>query len=287
MRLISQTSQIIGAPAFFPTVWGWIKKWFDPITTSKIFILGHHEVLPTLKAFMDIDSIPKKYGGNLQFECGMMPVLDHAVKNVLDLTSPEIESLFLTAPVKWVDDVDSDMTAVGVGSVDGKERREKVATLHSFAKLALSRSNRPRMERTPTDFRPQSSSAQSTLQSAPVAQQNSSQQNMVLSSNIPALQGEPVPQLHQVSETKVPTGEFISNDPNVAEAQPVPQSQSITQAQLQELNGVPVAESVPLAQTQSNGSAPQSIVMPPPKVERTQTEFLTPAEEPSQLKAFP
>lgn len=23
---------IIGAPSFFPTVWGWIKRWFDPIT---------------------------------------------------------------------------------------------------------------------------------------------------------------------------------------------------------------------------------------------------------------
>ena len=32
--------QIIGAPAFFPTVWGWIKRWFDPNTTSKIFILS-------------------------------------------------------------------------------------------------------------------------------------------------------------------------------------------------------------------------------------------------------
>jgi len=23
---------IIGAPSFFPTVWSWVKKWFDPIT---------------------------------------------------------------------------------------------------------------------------------------------------------------------------------------------------------------------------------------------------------------
>src|SRR5438034_8056022 len=29
-------NQIIGAPSFFPTVWGWIKRWFDPVTTSKI-----------------------------------------------------------------------------------------------------------------------------------------------------------------------------------------------------------------------------------------------------------
>lgn len=26
---------IIGAPSFFPTVWSWIKKWFDPITVVR------------------------------------------------------------------------------------------------------------------------------------------------------------------------------------------------------------------------------------------------------------
>ena len=40
---------IIGAPSFFPTVWGWIKRWFDPITVSKIFIPVSytHLTLPT------------------------------------------------------------------------------------------------------------------------------------------------------------------------------------------------------------------------------------------------
>ena len=27
---------IIGAPSFFPTVWGWVKRWFDPITVVSI-----------------------------------------------------------------------------------------------------------------------------------------------------------------------------------------------------------------------------------------------------------
>lgn len=27
---------IIGAPSFFPTVWGWIKRWFDPITVVSL-----------------------------------------------------------------------------------------------------------------------------------------------------------------------------------------------------------------------------------------------------------
>ncbi|CAK7203164.1 hypothetical protein SEUCBS139899_005894 [Sporothrix eucalyptigena] len=71
---------IIGAPMFFSTVWGWIKRWFDPVTVSKIFILGHHEVLPTLLTFIDIKNIPKQYGGELEFNWGEMPNLDPAIR---------------------------------------------------------------------------------------------------------------------------------------------------------------------------------------------------------------
>ena len=248
---------------------------------------------------MDIDSIPKKYGGNLDFVCGKMPILDPAVKNVLDLSSPESEHLFLTAPVKWVDDVDGDMTAVGVGSVDGKERRETVATLHSFAKLALSRSNRPRYERTPTNSRPQSSVAAtsnlassnklaplSTMQGVPVLQQNPAYQTAALPLSMTAIQGDPTPQVHQVSETKVPIQDLPSDTPHTLEAQTIPQSQAITEAHLEQRNGVLAPEST-IAQTEINGAAPTSITMPPPKIQRTQTEFITPAEEPSQIQAFP
>ncbi|MCJ1426343.1 hypothetical protein MMC29_004246 [Sticta canariensis] len=126
---------IIGAPSFFPTVWGWIKKWFDPITTSKIFILSANEVLPTLTAFIDIANIPKKFGGDLDFESGMTPVLDPAVRAVLNLSSEstDAERLFLTAPVRWIDGPDGDLVALGVGSVNGVQRREMVATMHAHA----------------------------------------------------------------------------------------------------------------------------------------------------------
>ena len=236
---------------------------------------------------MDIDNIPKKYGGNLDFECGKMPVLDAAVKNVLDLASPDLEQLFLTAPVKWIDDVDGDMTAVGVGSIDGKERRETVATLHSFAKLALSRSNRPRIERAPTNTNPQSYLAGGASPSLPVFQQESKQQDMVSPPGMTVTSAEPVPQLHQVTETRVPIEEPTSNFRPPIEAQPLPQSQAITQGQLEDRNGVFTGNPVVPAQTGIDGPAPQMMAMPPPKFERTQTEFMTPAEEPSQMQAFP
>lgn len=117
-------------------MWGWIKKWFDPITTSKIFILGANDVKPTLAAFIDVANIPKKYGGELDFECGMLPVLDAPILKVLQLSSPEKASaapLFLAAPVRWVDGDNGDLIALGVGSNDGKPRREVMATLHAHA----------------------------------------------------------------------------------------------------------------------------------------------------------
>ena len=51
--------QIVGAPGFFPTVWGWVKRWFDPITVSKIFILSPQNVYSTLSQYIDHDNIPK------------------------------------------------------------------------------------------------------------------------------------------------------------------------------------------------------------------------------------
>ena len=283
-------TQIIGAPAFFPTVWGWIKKWFDPITTSKIFILAQHEVLPTLKAFMDIDSIPKKYGGNLDFECGKMPVLDSAVKDVLDMASPDLERMFLTAPVKWIDDIDGDMTAVGVGSIDGKERREKVATLHAFAKLALSRSNRSRSERSQKNVKTLQNQSTLTLpdpiQGLSVVQRNPQPPTPAAHPGATIDQIEPVTQLHQVSEIKVPTEDLAATYVST-ESPIISQSHAIIQDPPAKLNGVIPPESAPPVQTAANGPVPQSIAMPPPKIERTLSEFVTPAEEPSQIQAFP
>ncbi|KAI9815750.1 MAG: hypothetical protein M1827_002146 [Pycnora praestabilis] len=123
---------IIGAPSFFPTVWGWIKRWFDPITVSKIFILAHHEVKPTLLSYIDLENIPRQYGGTLDFKFGDLPNIEPAVQNILDWSTPE--HTFPLGPVKWIHDEKDDRTAVAVGSMDGKERRMLVASLHPQGK---------------------------------------------------------------------------------------------------------------------------------------------------------
>ncbi|KAJ5176903.1 uncharacterized protein N7482_002780 [Penicillium canariense] len=117
---------IIGAPAFFPTVWGWIKRWFDPVTTSKIFILSAAEVKPTLTSFMDPASFPQKYGGELEWQWGDMPNLDEPARELLqNLEQSAVEGTekkhILKGPVLFKGD-----TIEVLGTEDGKRRRETI-----------------------------------------------------------------------------------------------------------------------------------------------------------------
>jgi hypothetical protein len=125
------TAQIIGAPSFFPTVWSWIKRWFDPVTVSKIFILSQSEVLPTLEKFIPIENVPKLYGGKLDFNWGDLPVLEPALADTLDWlgdsTKPESRSI-LTGPLKWLpSSISGRMDLVLVGTKNGKPNKRVVA----------------------------------------------------------------------------------------------------------------------------------------------------------------
>ncbi|KAI9701968.1 MAG: hypothetical protein M1836_001312 [Candelina mexicana] len=121
---------VIGAPSFFPTVWSWIKKWFDPVTTSKIHILGGGDVRNTLLNFVDPADLPKKYGGELDWEFGMTPILDPNARQAVG----ELEKgshHWVEGPVIWQFAQGQEPKAVAVGSVAGKDRREVVAVMHT------------------------------------------------------------------------------------------------------------------------------------------------------------
>lgn len=123
---------LIGAPSFFPTVWGWVKRWFDPITVSKIFILSASEVKPTLLQYMDEENIPKKYGGKLDFKFGDMPMLEPAIADSLewhDETRKGGFRSFPTGPIKWQTGSDGKMQAVAVGSKNGTKRNITLAEI--------------------------------------------------------------------------------------------------------------------------------------------------------------
>jgi hypothetical protein len=123
---------IIGAPAFFPTVWGWIKRWFDPITVSKIFILSPGNVLPTLSQYIDVENIPKKYGGNLDFEWGQMPNLEPEIDAAFKWEHPNVQNgrnTFPTGPIAWEKGENGELKAVAVGHENGKPRHRTVFTI--------------------------------------------------------------------------------------------------------------------------------------------------------------
>jgi hypothetical protein len=124
--------QIVGAPGFFPTVWGWVKRWFDPITVSKIFILSPAIVYSTLSQYIDHENIPKKYGGGLDFEWGSMPNIEPAIEEVMKWENPDTQNgkkTFPIGPIRWEEGPNGEMQAWGVGSENGQPRRKLVFTI--------------------------------------------------------------------------------------------------------------------------------------------------------------
>lgn len=130
---------LIGAPSFFPTVWGWVKRWFDPITVSKIFILSAANTKSTLLEYIDEDKIPIKYGGKLDFKFGDMPMLEPGIADNVewkeDVRQGKWRS-FPTGPIKWTRDASGNMVAVAVGSENGQKRNKVIAGLKPSDKAA-------------------------------------------------------------------------------------------------------------------------------------------------------
>ncbi|TKA55677.1 hypothetical protein B0A55_13059 [Friedmanniomyces simplex] len=135
---------VVGAPGFFNTVWEWAKRWFDPITVSKIFILNDKTMLSTLEKYIDRDNIPKKYGGTLDWSFGNMPFLEPSIADSLRWKTDVHEKGHRTlpkGPIRWQYDDNGDLVATAIGSENGKPRNSVIAGLHpqaGVATLALS-----------------------------------------------------------------------------------------------------------------------------------------------------
>ena len=95
-------------------------------------MLSTHNVKPILEKFIDPANIPKKYGGELPYEFGMMPIFDDTLKQQMEWTVPG-QGTWPQGPMMWMNGEGQDQVAVAVGSVNGKQRREPVATLHARA----------------------------------------------------------------------------------------------------------------------------------------------------------
>ncbi|KAG8951702.1 hypothetical protein FRC04_005723 [Tulasnella sp. 424] len=73
---------IVNAPAFFSTVWGWLKVWFDENTRRKIHVLSHNQ-LHLLTSEIPAENLPKRYGGELEWEFDDRPNLDDRAKEIM------------------------------------------------------------------------------------------------------------------------------------------------------------------------------------------------------------
>ncbi|KAF4988736.1 hypothetical protein FDECE_14947 [Fusarium decemcellulare] len=118
---------IIGAPVFFSTVWGWIKRWFDPITVSKIFILGSHEVKTVLEQFIEPRNIPKKYGGELDYTFGQLSIPDSHWEGIVEWENGY--KSFPSGPLLWEDVDGGRLACIARGAENGKQRNERICTI--------------------------------------------------------------------------------------------------------------------------------------------------------------
>lgn len=132
-RTLTDAPQIIGAPSFFSTIWGWINGWFDQNTVSKIRIVPPGKELAMLSEVADPADIPEKYGGKFPFDFGMPPELDEEIRKTVDWMKDEkgedMREMPL-GPIKWVQREGEGRTAIAVGKENGIERKTAVMALH-------------------------------------------------------------------------------------------------------------------------------------------------------------
>lgn len=117
---------IIGAPSFFPTLWGWVKRWFDPGTVAKIFVLPQSEVSATLSKHIEHCDIPKRYGGSLDWDFGQLPNLDPRILEVITLE--EGATTIPKGPLRWRENVEGGrVDAHALGTESGNQRDRIIA----------------------------------------------------------------------------------------------------------------------------------------------------------------
>jgi hypothetical protein len=122
--------KIIGAPSWFPKVWSWVKGWVDPVTGDKITFIPAGAELTQLGELIDVENIPKQYGGNFEGWHGTLPELDDDFRQKLDWVLG-IEKSIPIGPLKWVMDDDLRQILLAVGTEDGRERLTELASMKS------------------------------------------------------------------------------------------------------------------------------------------------------------
>lgn len=113
---------VVGAPYFFPTIWGLLTRWFDPATTRKIVVLQASQATATLTQFIEPENLPKRFGGGLDWAMGMHPIPDAETKSIVG----RLADRWIEGPIRYISRPEGDVL-MAVGSEDGKLRRVVLA----------------------------------------------------------------------------------------------------------------------------------------------------------------
>ncbi|KAF3938730.1 hypothetical protein ABW19_dt0201902 [Dactylella cylindrospora] len=112
---------VIGAPRGAAKTWDWAKGWFDVATTGKVFFLSGDNMLETLKDHIDIENIPKKYGGELDWKFGDAPVLDGDLSELLTKAGCS-DKPFPGGTIRWAQGRNGSSFVRVVGTKAGQKR---------------------------------------------------------------------------------------------------------------------------------------------------------------------
>ncbi|KAJ5094985.1 hypothetical protein N7532_007276 [Penicillium argentinense] len=115
---------VCNAPSYFTTIWKYLKTWVDPNTAEKVVVLTSAEVMSTLENHIDSVNIPTALGGEHDFKHGMLPSLDDNLRAFFQWTSPEIS--LPPGPIKFSEEPNGTIRAIGVGSLEGMKRRDVI-----------------------------------------------------------------------------------------------------------------------------------------------------------------
>ncbi|KAB8248166.1 CRAL-TRIO domain-containing protein [Aspergillus flavus] len=120
---------VCNVPSYFSTIWSIFKKWVDPVTAAKVVVLKQSDVYTTLERYIDKENIPTKFGGGFAFQNGMLPDLDHGIRQHLQWTTPS--ECIPSGPVKWMQADGGKRIAIATGSVDRNvPRNVEIAALY-------------------------------------------------------------------------------------------------------------------------------------------------------------
>lgn len=143
---------VVNAPSFFPTIWGWVKGMFDEGTRNKVHLIGSgSDPAGELGEIIDLDNLPRVYGGRMDWRYEDEPLLDEEIKKSIGADETK-------GPVIWED---------GRMVLLGERRREEKAPQGDAAPAAESAGGAANQTSTQTTTIP--SSAQPSGTQTPAA----------------------------------------------------------------------------------------------------------------------